>query len=152
MKSIRLLKSGYKKVGWIFLIVGTLLWIGHQLDWINFPNVTVFIIAYEDLFAPYEYYTFKSLDIVPTLAGVIVIIGGLLITFSKEKIEDEFIHTLRLRSFQWAFLLNYIILLILFIFVYEWSFLYVMLYQMFLILILYILRFHYLLYLNRAEV
>lgn len=149
MKSLRLLAPYYKKIGWICMLIGAAVWIFYQLELINLPEIKVFAISAESL--DQVYFSFIDTEIERTLAGVLVIIGGLLITFSREKMEDEFIQTLRLRSFQWAFLLNYIILLFLFIFVYGMSFLTVMVYQMFLILVLYILRFQYLLYINKAQ-
>ncbi len=155
MKSIRLLKPGYKKVGWLFFILGAGLWILNSIfkQEIDFLYMDVFAVITDEsiLSLKRKYFSFTTVNIGNTLAGIFAVVGGLLITFSREKKEDEFIQSLRLRSFQWAFLLNYLILLILFIFVYGMSFLTIMVYQMFLILILYILRFHYLLYLNRAE-
>ena len=72
--------------------------------------------------------------------------GGMFVAFAKQKTEDEFIMKLRLLSFQWAILINYSLLLLCFIFIYDLSFLSVMVYNMFTVLILFIFRFHYLLY------
>lgn len=46
---------------------------------------------------------------------LILILGMLLIAFSKERVEDEQISKLRLESLQWAIYLNYLILIICFL-------------------------------------
>lgn len=46
------------------------------------------------------------------LTYVMIVIGLLMIAFSKEKIEDEHISQLRLDSLQWALYLNYAILVV----------------------------------------
>lgn len=95
------------------------------------------------------YFKIIETNITYTLIGTLFIIGGLLIAFSKEKEEDEFIANLRLSSFQWAVFINYILLLLGFILVYGIDFLTVITYNVFTILILFILRFNYLLYINK---
>lgn len=70
----------------------------------------------------------------------------LLISYSREKDEDEYISRLRLESLQIAVITNYILLLIASL-IWHWlDFLAVMMYNMFTILIIFIIRFHYLLY------
>jgi biotin transporter BioY len=76
---------------------------------------------------------------------VVFIIGALLVGFTKEKHEDEFIAELRLSSIFWAVWVNYIILLAAFLFVYGTPFLTVMIYNMFTVLIIFIVRFNFLL-------
>jgi uncharacterized membrane protein len=69
-----------------------------------------------------------------------------MVGFSKEKNEDEFITNLRQSSLYWAVIVNYILLLFAFVFLYGIAFLNVMLYNMFTILIIFIVRFNYVLY------
>ena len=88
---------------------------------------------------------FSEIELLPNLAGIIFLIGGLLVMFSKEKKEDEFINQLRLSSLQFAVLINYLLLLICFLLIHGFSFLDVMVYNMFTVIILYIIRFQYLL-------
>ncbi|MFP9181060.1 hypothetical protein ACLI2M_16335, partial [Enterococcus faecalis] len=56
-----------------------------------------------------------EIDLFPNLFGVLIIIGGILVGFSKEKIEDEYISNLRLKSVFWSLLVTYSIVLILFL-------------------------------------
>jgi hypothetical protein len=74
-----------------------------------------------------------------------LIIGLMMIAFSKERQEDEFINKLRLESLQWAVIINYILLLIATWFINGASFLQVMMYNMLTVLVIFIIRFHLLL-------
>jgi hypothetical protein len=69
-----------------------------------------------------------------------------MVGFSKEKIEDEYIASIRMNALVWAVFVNYSLLIVAFIFIYDLSFLNVMAYNMFTVLLLFIIRFHYLLF------
>jgi hypothetical protein len=73
-------------------------------------------------------------------------VGLLLITFAREKTEDEYIMTLRLQSLQWAVLTNAALLLLANWVFYGDAFLSVMIYNMLTVLIIFVIRFHYVLY------
>jgi len=45
-----------------------------------------------------------EIAVLPNLFGILIIIGGILIGCSKEKIEDEYISSLRLKSVFWSLL------------------------------------------------
>jgi hypothetical protein len=83
--------------------------------------------------------------------GSLFILGGLLVSFSRERVEDEFIEKLRLSSWMWAVGLNYILLLFAFLFVYGTAFLSVMMHSMFSVLIIFILRFNFILLQNKRQ-
>jgi hypothetical protein len=78
-----------------------------------------------------------------------VLIGLLFIAFAKEKNEDEYITVLRLKSWQWAVLISYGILLIATWLIFGLDFLGFMAYNMFTVLIVFIVKFNYSLYLLR---
>jgi len=75
--------------------------------------------------------------------GIVLIISGLMVAFSKEKDEDEFISSIRLSSLVWATYWNYAILLVALILVYDLTFYWVMLFNMFTILVLFIVKFNW---------
>ena len=83
------------------------------------------------------------------LTGIIT--GLLLIAFSREKHEDEFISRIRLESLQWAVLINYLLLIVSAFLVYGFSFMDVMMYNMLTVLIIFIVRFHLVLYRNKVS-
>ncbi len=73
-----------------------------------------------------------------------IIIGGLLVGFTKEKVEDEFIYKLRKDSLVWAIIFNYAVLIFTIIFVYSLTFFDVLVFNMFTPLIFFIVRFNFL--------
>ncbi len=82
------------------------------------------------------------------VAAIGVIIGLLLIAFSREKVEDEMIGQLRLEALQWSVYANYIVLGIAILTIYDTAFFNVMVYNMFTVLLVFIARFRWLLYRN----
>ena len=145
-----LLPNRYKKIGWFILVPATIL--GRILAYNEFGaawvTTKVFAIATDGTFDKYKYFSFTNTNMTNTIIGSLFIIGAMLVSFSKEKNEDEFIANVRLSSLLWAVCVNYILLLFCFVFVYGTSFLSVMLYNMFTVLIIFIIRFNYLMYKN----
>jgi hypothetical protein len=92
------------------------------------------------------------MDITNTLVGVVFITGAILVGFSREKKEDEYIANLRLSSLLWAVFVSYLLLLLAFIFIYGGAFFMVMVYNMFTVMVIFIIRFNYLLYKNSKPV
>ena len=77
------------------------------------------------------------------IAIIGIAIGGILATCSKEKIEDEMISHIRLNSLLVALYINYAVLIVASLLVYDLDFLQVMIYQMFTILIVFMIVFRY---------
>ncbi|GAB3331880.1 hypothetical protein GCM10027299_37920 [Larkinella ripae] len=84
---------------------------------------------------------YNLINLTDEAAAIGIIIGLLLIAFSKEKVEDEMISRLRLESLQWAVYINYMVLGALILIVHGGLFLEVMMYNMFTVLIVFIIRF-----------
>ena len=149
METKFLLPNKFKKIGWILLVVSIILWIYVSFilkSEIEFLQMNTFAIIGSEFVKETKYFSFINTNITYTLNGILFIVGGLLVVFSREKNDDEFISKLRLLSFQWSVLINYLLLLFLFLFVYGLDFLNVLIYNMFTTLILFIMRFHYLLF------
>ncbi|MBO0930583.1 hypothetical protein [Fibrella aquatilis] len=87
-------------------------------------------------------------NMVDELAGIGLIVGLLLIAFSKEKTEDEMISQLRLKALQWSVYANYLILAVAILTLYDVAFFNVMIYNMFTVLLVFIARFRWLIYKN----
>lgn len=144
MKTKYLLHNKYKPLGWFLLIVGLLiggyiLFVG-DLNW----SMKVFpLLGEEGMFSKNPSLQWSENNIEDELASMLVILGGLIVAFSKTEDEDEFISKIRLESLMWATWVNYIILFFAVIFVYDMPFFSVMIYNMFTVLILFILKFHY---------
>ena len=90
----------------------------------------------------------KSISLLDELICIALMLGLLLLAFSREKVEDEWIQRVRLESFQWAILANSLLLMAFIIFTHGMPFLTVMVYNMFTPLLIFVARFYYLLYLK----
>ena len=150
MSKSLLLSNKFKKIGWIVLvpsfIIGLYLTVtGVEPDWLRGNMLSVFPSLSGD-----RYFTIINVHLVNTIVGLLFIAGGLLVGFSKEKNEDEYISRLRLSSLLWAVLVNYALLSVAFVFVYDTAFLSVMVYNMFTVLIIFIIRFNYTLFRSKS--
>lgn len=147
MKTNYLLPNKYKLLGWPLFIFGLIggLFISASNFESTGPSIKVLSI-YSESFIDSKNDFFKVIDneILDELIAIFIIIGGLIVGFSKEKIEDEFIYKLRKDSLIWAIIINYLILLFTIIFVYDMAFFDVLVYNMFTPLIFFIVRFNFL--------
>lgn len=150
MSTQLLLPNKFKKIGWAILIpafiAGLILCItDYQATWLK---TKVFAIVNEEIFGKSQYFSLIVTNITNTLVGVLFIVGAILVSFSKEKTEDEYISNLRLKSLQWSLLVNNLLLLFAFMFIYGTTFLSIMVYNMFTMVLIFIIRFNYILYKN----
>lgn len=153
MKSNYLFPNRFKKVGWFLfvpsIILGILLITGLE---INFFNVRVFAIAADPKLLTTKFFTITENNILDEIIGIFLIIGALFIAFSKEKSEDEFIAKIRLESLVWATYVNYAILILTIVFIYDLSFFFVLVLNMFTMLIFFVIRFNWALYKSKNQV
>ena len=84
----------------------------------------------------------KYKDYTDTVIGFAIILFSILVAFSKEKFEDEYLEKIRLHSLVWATYINYVTLLILFWVFYSMDFLSVMLFNLFTLLWIFIILFN----------
>lgn len=146
MTTTFLLPHKYKLLGWIFLILGLicgiyLLFNDLESDLLKVPVISLFnepIIGKKGSFQIIENSIFDE------LTSMLIIVGGLIVGFSKEKIEDEYIAKLRTESLIWALVFNYIVLFLGIVFVYGLSFFQVLVFNMFTPLLFFIIRFNFL--------
>ena len=91
-----------------------------------------------------SFFTIQENSIVDELITISIIIGGLIVGFTKEKIEDEFIYKLRKDSLVWAIIFNYVVLLFATLLIYDLAYFDVLIFNMFTPLIFFIVRFNFL--------
>ncbi len=145
MKTNYLFPNRFKQLGWIILIpsasIGLVtLIVEYSPDFLNFKVPAIFI---DELFGNKQLFGMVSNDMLNEILGVLIIISSLMVAFSKEKLEDEYISTIRLESLVWAVYVNYGILLFSFLFIFDFSFLWVMIFNMFTVLLFFIVRFNW---------
>lgn len=143
MKTKYLLPSKYRMMGWVILIPAVVLGLYTLIkDWEPaILDLTVFGFFLDDTFGTEKLMGFTENNVLNEILGILIIIGGLFVAFSKEKDEDEMITKIRLESLVWATYLNYGILIVAFLFLYDFSFFWVMVFNMYTILFLFIIRF-----------
>lgn len=151
-----LLPNRFKKIGWFILVPSLVLGIiliskGYEAEWLN---LRVFSLFNDSIFGSTTSrdFTFVETNVTNTIVGILFLVGALMVSFSKEKREDEFIANLRLSSLLWSVWVNYALLLLAFVLVYGLAFFSVMVYNMFTILIIFIIRFNYILWRSTKSV
>ncbi len=149
MNTNYLLPNKYKLLGWVLfiagLIAGTFMLIYGIDDQILSTKVLT-IYNGDSLFTSSDAGWFKIIEngILDELVSIAIIVGGLLVGFTKEKEEDEFIYKLRTESLVWAIIFNYVILLFTIVFIYDMTFFTVLIFNMFTPLLFFIIRFNFL--------
>ena len=159
-----LLPYGFKRAGWWIRAVGFVLALFYVIipesvfpedflprSWNDFcrlfgkaplPRSTEFIFGGFD----------AESDLVLTLTGVLLLVGGVFVGFSRNRDEDEYIAHVRYESLIIALYANSIVLLASLFFVWGLGFLYVMLYNMFTSLYIFIVFFYVRLWFNKRFV
>lgn len=154
MKSSLLISHRWKTPGWILTLpaVAAGLYFWFREDFEYWPIV---VPKWADQLLWIDQFTFGSpqdapvtiyiLDEVITLA---LLVGLLLLAFSREKLEDEYIQRIRLESLQWAILINAVLLILFTVFVHGSPFFSVMTFNMFTPLLIFVGRFYYIILLK----
>ena len=125
----------------------------HKSKWLGVVLfVPAFILGFSFLIFDYELaflnvklFTSSSNNLTDEIALTFTVIGLMLIAFSREKQEDEFIQKIRLESLQWAVLVSYLLLLLCTWFIYDSDFIIAMVANLLTVLIIFNLRFHWIL-------
>jgi uncharacterized protein YacL len=149
MKSRYLFSNTFKPLGWVLLSIGMVLGIILLINDFDFPNwkIHVFsLIGNDNTFSSTKMFTWTLNNVADEIASILIIIGGILVSFSETKEEDEYISKIRMESLLWATYVNYVVLLLAVIFVFDLAFFNVMIIIMFTILFFFIIRFHFMLY------
>ncbi len=147
MKTNYLLPNKFKTVGWVLFIIGIIGGISIYLSDYESDALTVNVLSvYNESFLGSEKGFFQIIEnsILDELIALAIITGGLLVGFSKEKVEDEFIYKLRKDSLVWAIIFNYAVLILTIVFVYDLAFFDVLVFNMFTPLLFFIFRFNFL--------
>ena len=153
MNSRFLISHSFKPIGWVLFIAGLVLGIILLVNDFDYPSieVQVFPLIGED--SPFSNPPFQwhFNNISDELASILIIVGGIIVSFSKTKNEDEYIAKIRSESLIWATYVNYFVLILAIMFVFDMSFFHVLIYNMFTVLLFFIVRFHYILYKTSKE-
>ncbi|GLB52342.1 hypothetical protein NBRC110019_13820 [Neptunitalea chrysea] len=157
MKTRYLFPHRYKNFGWILFGVSIVLGIMMHItnDLFDGDSLIVpFLAIYNDPFLGSDggqFFQIIKTGIFDELLITGIIFGGVLVGFSKLKIEDEFTSKLRSESLIWAFYVTSILNVLISLFIYGGIYLTFLVYNLFFQLIFFIIRFHYVLYKSNKE-
>ena len=143
-----LFSQAFKPIGWFLLLVGIVLEIILMLNDFEYPTIEMSIyplIGEHDMFSK-PHFEWSKNNIADEIAAILIIVGGIFVSFSKTKDEDEYISKIRMESLIWATYVNYMVLLVAILFVFDLTFFNVMICNMFTILLFFIARFQFMLY------
>jgi hypothetical protein len=146
MKLNFLFPNKFKSIGWFTLIPSAIIGLStliyeYEPSFLDFNVPAIFV---DELFSVNKK-TFRMVtnNILNEILGVLIVISTFLVAFSKEKSEDEYISKIRFESLAWAVYFNYAILILTFLFIYDFAFLWVMVFNMFTVLLFFIVRFNW---------
>jgi hypothetical protein len=145
MKTTYLFPNSYKRLG-LFLFIPTFIFGLYTLISDYEPTVldiNVFALFVDEIMGEKKLFAIIENNVLNEILGVLMIISSVLLAFSKEKDEDEFISKIRLESLVWATYVSYTILIFGFVFVYDLSFFWWMIINMYTILFFFIIRFNW---------
>jgi len=147
MKLNFLFPNEFKKIGWIILIPSAIIGLvtliyNYEPTFLDFNVPAIFIDKFS-LSDEKQLFGTVSNNILNEILGILIIISSLLVAFSKENVEDEYFSKIRLESLVWAVYFNYGILIFSFLLIYDFSFLWVMIFNMFTVLLFFIIRFNW---------
>lgn len=149
MKSRFLFPNQFKKIGWMLFVPSVLVTIiisALNISTDDYLNVTVFSLYQESIGEVPGFFKFIKNGIVDEILTIGIIVGGIIVGFSKLKEEDEMISKVRYESLVWATYLNYGVILFFTLFLFGLPYLNVLFYNMFTLLLFFIIRFHYMIY------
>jgi hypothetical protein len=146
MKLNFLFPNKFKRIGWFTLIPSAIIGLStliyeYEPSFLDFNVPAIFV---DELFSVNKK-TFRMVtnNILNEILGVLIIISTFFVAFSKEKSEDEYISKIRFDSLAWAVYFNYAILILTVLFIYDFAFLWVMVFNMFTVLLFFIVRFNW---------
>ena len=136
----------YKKIsGWIFYLlipVGLFLLLTERIQDIFVVNVFS-IFSYEWIGSERTGFGWIENGLGDEIFTLLIIVSGLINSFSKEKIEDELISKIRLESLSLSLFISFGLIIVSTFLVYNITYMYVLVFNLFLILFLFNLLFKF---------
>lgn len=137
MKSIPMFPYQYKWPGLVMAVIGLI--VGAAVMYFDFrPELLEFETHPDMVFM-------NTQNLIDEVALSLVVIGLMVLAFSRERTEDEFVTHIRLQSLLWSFVIYYALVFLSVWIFYNDAFLSVMIYHLFMPLLFYVglFRFNY---------
>lgn len=104
-----LLSNKFKRYGWVLFICGCCIGLARFIPEVSSLTLPFPIIDFSSKVISMK---MSNIDITGISAMLLIIVGSLLASMSKEKVEDEFVNKMRLESLVWALYVNFIIVIL----------------------------------------
>ena len=146
-----LLHHRWKTLCWVLtlpsLIAGLIYWFKQDFEYlcVTIPDWAKHFLWIDDFVFSNPVNRPTTLCLLDELISICLLAGLLLLAFTKEKLEDEWIQRVRLESLQWAVIINALLLVLFIVFVHGSPFFTVMTFNMFTPLLIFVGRFYYIL-------
>ena len=150
-----LLPNSYKRLGWLLFFPALILAVavffsGYEPDWLDVKVPSLFhdellLFSEEDEAKSFSIFKWSENNIANEIIGVLLLVSCMLLVFARERDEDEMIMKLRLESLLWAALVNGLLVLFCLFFTYDFTFYFVMVFNLYWLFLLFIVRFHWVL-------
>ena len=153
MKTNFLFPNRLRLPGWIMLIPSAILGyfsVVHDFE-LPFLNVKVISLLNSSLSSSIDPWEINKHNATKEIAGIFFIVGALLVAFSKEKVDDEYISKIRMESLLWAVYASFVIQIVCLVFFYDMTFFYSMIVNMFTLLIVFIVRYNFIIYRSKSR-
>ncbi len=131
--------------GWVFylsLLIGLYLWFTDQFDDLLVVPVPDFFST-GDFLGPDGFWLENG--ILDELLTIVIIVSGIIHSFSKEKREDELISKLRLDSLIWSLYINYTIMILATLLIFGLAYFHILVFNLFTIILFFNLRLRFVL-------
>lgn len=138
-------------MGIIFFILGLIIGMTRFYFGIKPEVLEIKVFAFYSSYLQSMFMQFISNNMIEELTGLFLISGLFLIAFSRERKEEAYLNTIRLKSFFISVYLNFLFLMISLFVTYGLAFVYMLMLNMGAGLLTYIIAFRTLLFRNRSE-
>lgn len=128
---------------WILIVLGIVFGIIRFVFSIKLPIFKIGWPAIYSKFLETKYFFIMPADFSDEVPALFLLIGLFLLVFSKEKIEDEEIHAIRISSLFKALYINFLFLLVSILFTFGFGFIQLLFAQIFSFWIIYLVLFNF---------
>ena len=140
------LPNKFRIFGWIILLFGIILgvtrfYFGIKLEVLNIKVFAVYAKYFET-----NYFKVIENHVSEELTALLLLVGLFCISFTKEKIENDFVSALRYKSLILTFYINTALVVLSFLFVYGFGFITVLVINVFSPFIIYVILLKFFLY------
>ncbi|NDW18302.1 hypothetical protein D0T53_07045 [Dysgonomonas sp. 216] len=139
-----LLPACFRKIGWIISLPLAAILIFYLLGYFDYSEASTTWNFFDGMFNNSSGRVLNLIagKLILSVCMILLVIGLLFIAFSKEKIEDEYIAKLRGDSLIWSVIVNSVLLIVTFLFVYGDGFIFVLFLNLYALLILFIIKYN----------